>query len=173
MRQPFAGAVFLGVLLVAAGCGEQPLNDFQSTKGKFKIKFPGSPKELTAAGRGGVQSHVFSVESPSWAYMVTYYDLPKELPNDEAFARKGLTLEADGIFTGMNGRKEMQDFIKLQDTYHGIEYLGNVAKPFKGQLRGRSYVVGGRVYNTMVLGSAERVKGEAAYGFLDSFKVDP
>ena len=62
----------------------------------------------------------------------------------------------------------------LQDKYQGLEYTGVWEKPKKAHIRGRAYIVGNRVYNTLVgFTSAEKTTSENATKFLDSFKVQP
>src|SRR5204863_3935717 len=134
---------------------------------KYKVLYPGKPTLQQVQGQNNVQVHLTAVEGPNWAYTVNYYDSATPLPQTDEFAKKGLPQEAMGLFQG-KGELKMHKFIKLQQKYHGIDYTGNFTKPFEAQVRGRSFIVGDRVYNVIVIGSAEMVRGETAQKFLDS-----
>ncbi|MBI2804336.1 MAG: hypothetical protein HYX68_05050 [Planctomycetes bacterium] len=172
MRAPkFVAVALLALLFV--GCGEKPLTEYSDGPGKFKVLFPGSPKVETTTGQNNVHVKVFSVESFSWAYTLNYYDSPIPLPKDPNFTQLAMTKEVEGIYTGLKGQKASQTSVKLQNQYAGLDHSGTVTKPKNLNVRGRIYIVGNRVYNILVMGSADKVKGETATKFLDSFKAEP
>jgi hypothetical protein len=155
----------LGFLVI--GCGEKPLTEYSNPAGKFKILFPGSPHTQTVKGLNNINVNVFSVESSSGAYVLNYYDSPLPL------AGVPVSEEVKGFYSGLNGQKQTENAITLQEKYSGAEHTGTVTKPKNFNARGRSFIVGNRVYNVVVIGDAEKVKSETATKFLDSFKVDP
>jgi hypothetical protein len=158
--------------LASAGCGEKPLEPFKSPDGKFSVMFPGTPKTQDRIGHNDIKFTSFSVEGLSWGYFVTHYDLPgtiKVTPNN---LMEILNAEIDGAFRQAQGEKKSSKPVRLQDAHDGIEFAGIFAKPQKMDVRGRMFIVNNRMYNVMVLGSADRVNSDMATEFLGSFKAN-
>jgi hypothetical protein len=152
---------------------ETPIAEFRDPSGKFKAMFPGKPKVQQVVGQNNVKVIVIAVESDSFGYVITYYDLPADLKLDADFHKQGLPTEVDGIFAGAKGKKESSKLFKLQDRFHGMEYTGTWTKPKDLNVRGRVIFAGSRIYNVIVAGSADKLKTEATTKFLDSFKIEP
>ncbi len=57
-------------------------------------------------------------------------------------------------------------------THPGREFRAEIPGPPRGQIRGRLYLAGGRMYQVLVIGTANYVDGPAATEFLESFDVE-
>jgi hypothetical protein len=158
-------------LALLAGCGDKPLTEFKDPAGKFKASFPGTPKQSSTPGRNNIQVQMFGAETFSGAYFVSYYDSPAPIPGDAEFQKNALTEEVKGIFSAQpNGKIQSSNPIKLQGKHEGLDFVGTTSRPKANtNIRGRSYIVGNRVYITFVLTAAERANAESTTKFLDSF----
>jgi hypothetical protein len=165
-----AAAVLVHVNMqpIVAGGADKKLTEYKNAEGKFKILFPGKPKLETTRGLNNVMVYVFSVEAADWAYTLNYYDSPVALGTDNLPTL--LSAEIDGIYKGLAGKKAAQKLIKIQGN-QAAEHAGTITKPRDMTVRGRSVIVGDRVYNILVLGSADFVKTDSAKKFLESFQV--
>ena len=153
---------------LAAGPG--PIEHIDAD-GRYKVVYPGKPKMTTGKGQGNLKVYVSAVEGADWALTVNYYDLPANLPTTEEFVKKGLLSEARTQFVVNKGMLKSHKYAKFQKEFWSIEYEGTFTKPYEAQIRARSVLVNGRIYNIVVVGSAEFLKSEPAQKFFDSFQV--
>lgn len=165
--------MFATVLIATAvtpAIGDEKLTEYRNDTGKFKILFPGKPSMSTVKGMGDVMVQVFAVESGGSAYTINYYDSPNPLRDEDS--PKLLDGEIDGFYKALAGKKATQKEIKLQDKHKGAEHTGTITKPADLSVRGRTFIVGQRVYNVLLLGPPNFVTAKPAQQYLDSFQVD-
>src|SRR5262245_25790394 len=72
-------------LLAMAGCGSREFQDFTSAEGKFKVQFPGKPKESSQPAPAGATMKSFAVEERNGVFVVSYGDMP--FPENEPDAK--------------------------------------------------------------------------------------
>lgn len=146
---------------------------FASKDGKFSINLPDKPSEKTRKIKSGdreLDLHVFSVEQKDRAVVVTYLDYPKGTVGDDKDKFLAGVVERNvGL---LKGKVSAEEKIALGKAKHPGRDV-KVDMPDKKQLyRARVFLVGDRVYQIVVLGPEEFVKGKEVDACLDSFKVD-
>jgi hypothetical protein len=160
-------AVFLLLCLPGIVAAEPPPKAYRNDAGKFRVQFPGgTPRQTTVTGRHDVKVTSFEVHAPDGSYVVNYHDVAHDTPADRT-----LEAETDDILAGLGGTRNALGPASL-GKQPGIEYAADVTRPRPLKLRGRSYLVGTRVYNTLLIGTPEFVSAERATAFLNSFKLD-
>jgi hypothetical protein len=161
-------AVFMLLCLPGIVAAEVPLKAYRSDAGKFRVQFPGgTPRQTSVIGRDGVKVQSFEVHVPDGSYVVICHDTAS--PTDAA--DKALESEANEILAGLVGTRTSLASASL-GKHPGIDYAADVTRPRPLMLRGRSYLVGTRVYSALLIGTPEFVGTERATAFLNSFKVD-
>jgi hypothetical protein len=166
--------VFLGLaLLLAAGCGMPAFQDFSPEGGKFQIKMPGTPKEETRDTRNG-KLHLYTAEFTHGAYSVQWIDLPAAAQEDEKQLRRRLDAERDAGVKEVNGKLVTDTEVKLDDKYPGRDFTAVVdtAKyPKDGQIHCRLYLVNGRLYQLLAVGTKAFLEQADTARFFDSFRL--
>lgn len=157
----------LGAAFLAVGCGSAALTDFESKEHKFKVKMPGTPK-VQNQNVGGLQQNIYLVEERNGAYMVFHQENP--------FSGAGLEKQMlEGAVTGLSskGSVKSKTDIMLEGKYPGVDVHFGVTTPKAGEGRDRIYIVGNKLYQVMVIGSADFVNSDTSKKFMDSFQLIP
>lgn len=166
---------------LAGGCQKpKPMDEFDSKEWKFKAKFPGKPEVKSQAapipGTGTqVTMNMFSVTERNGAMMVGVADMP--IPEGETAAQTETRLDGarDGAVKNIDATLQTSNPIKLGGKYPGREFTAKLPPPPKGPPEGlvkaRIYLVGKRLYQTMVIGTTAFVIEPRSTEFLDSFQL--
>ena len=184
----FRPAMFVvGLAAVIGGCKmptEEPpaqLEEIVSKEWKFKVKFPGKPESKTheakqQIGTKTVQIKVvmFSKSFTNEAFMVGVTDIPSAFEPDPVETSIMLEKGRDGALATSGASLVSSESILLQGRYQGREILAKTQPPkgpADGVLKSRVYVVGKRVYQTIVAGTSAAIKEPRVAEFFDSFQV--
>ena len=173
----FSFALLVALSPLALSAQDKKPEPFVSKGGKFSVALPGKPSEKVRKIKSGDREqdlHVFSVEQKAGtavvAYVVTYLDYPKgTVGEDKDKFLAGVVERNVGL---LKGKVAAEEKITLgKDKHPGRDV--RVDLPDKKQLyRARVFLVGDRVYQVVVLGPEEFVKGKEIDEYLKSFKVD-
>ncbi|VTU01773.1 Uncharacterized protein OS=Crinalium epipsammum PCC 9333 GN=Cri9333_3190 PE=4 SV=1 [Gemmataceae bacterium] len=177
---PRPALLLVCVAALAGGCKKSgPMEAFDSKEWKFTAKFPGKPevKSQSAPVPGGPQvtMHMFSVTERNGAMMIGVADMP--IPEGEGAAKIEERLDGarDGAVANIGATLQTSSPVKLQGKYPGREFTAKLPPPPKGPPEGlvkaRIYLVGKRLYQTMVIGTTAFVIEARSTEFLDSFQV--
>jgi hypothetical protein len=184
--------VFLPLwLLVLTGCQQEPLQQFSSSEGQFSVSMPGSAQSYRETGRG-ITVDGYMVQRRSGAMSVSFVDLDIPLREPEEAIQDRLDRAVTGTARSFNATKVESSERALQPGKHpGRELAGQSGERAlqpgkypgreltaelpgdKGRVKARFYLVGRRLYEVMVVGSASYVNSEVAGQFLDSFALMP
>jgi len=184
----FRPATFVvGLAAVIGGCkmpSEEPpaqLEEFVSKEWKFKVKFPGKPESKTQEakqqiGAKTVQIKVvmFTKEYKNEAFMIGVTDVPASFEPDPIETQMMLEKGREGAMAASGAVLESSKSILFQGRFQGMEILAKTQPPkgpADGVIKSRIYVVGKRVYQTIVVGTSATIKEPRVTEFLDSFQV--
>jgi hypothetical protein len=148
---------------------EAAVLEFTSADGRFKVQMPGTPKEGSQAS-GGATMKTYSIESRNGAYVVGYADLPIPANEPEAAVQERLDGARDGAVRGGNATLSNSYRITLAGKYPGREFSATL-NGTKGILRAKVYLVKGRLYQVMVIGTDSFANSSDSRQFLDSFAL--
>jgi len=141
----------------------------RSTEGRFSIKFPTRPKELSfdrQTVKGVIPYHVWTLESPDKAYNVTYIDLPDITASD------GEKLVDATLVSQINeriGGKVLEEKDVKIGNHPGKEFKIEMGDG-GGLYRGRAFMVGVRQFTLLVFGEPKR-ESKDDFTFFDSFRL--
>lgn len=164
LRLVFAPAILLLVLVGASRSQTGERKKFEHAEGKFEILLPDRPKVLK---KGKVVTVVW--EKDDDAIGVSFGDLP--VIADKNPARREAMLAEMSETAAKSLKAEIGQRRK-------IAILGNPGQEWTGAVRDsknealvRTYLVGPRFYQIVVLGRAEFVRSEETKKALDSFRL--
>jgi hypothetical protein len=146
---------------------------FISKAGRFSVLLPGKPAEKTAKVQAGGQDaelHIFSATADSRSHVVTYSDYPAGVvgADKEKFLAGVVERNVERLKAGKLTANEKVSLGKGKHPGRDVR----VELPDKKRLyRARVYLVGDRLYQVVVLGPTDAVKGKEADDFLNSFAV--
>jgi hypothetical protein len=167
--------------LVAPETAEASLNavlddpePYVSQQGKFRFLFPGKPEVFDQKAGDRVVHTLVHVDSMGTEYAVTYTDL------EPATVRgKDPDLLLEGGLQGMakagGWTVSSKKAIKLGE-YHGVDVTGEVkipGAPGVGVGRTRMYIVGDRLYQSIIIGMKSKVSPDGFSKYIDSFELLP
>jgi len=157
--------------LLAPAVSAKDFQEYSSADGKYKVQFPGKPKEQTQNAPGGIAMKIAGVEERTGAYMVMYSDMP--IPEKEPDAKIQDRLEGAilGIVQNNGGTVMKKDRTTLNGKYPGRDFQAKITRPMAGMVRGKIVLVGRRLYQVMVLGTTEFAGSADATRFLNSFAL--
>jgi hypothetical protein len=171
---PFARAgsslLLLG-LIVSSAAGQPDGVDVSPKGGRFKVRFPGRPKEATQKtktpiGELAVYTATFATAEGN-VFLVSHTDYPA----DAAKADHHPTLIA-GARDGLAGKDGK--VVSEAPIVHGPDKVGGrefVIDKGKTQLRFRVFVKDNRLFQAGTVGTGAFVTGKDATDFLDSFEL--
>jgi len=147
---------------------------FSPEGGKFQVTVPGKPRELQqqiTLPDGKATVYMFAVEpDPNSAYLSSYVDLSSDpLPADRL--KQALDGCQDGNAKSLKGTVQSQKEITIGKAKHPGREIVIVVPEKKQVYRARVYMVGGRLYQVVALGSKEFAESKDTDKFLGSFKL--
>ncbi len=165
-----AFAILLLLLTLAAAQAQPEGVEVSPKGGRFKVRFPGKPKETTAKtktplGEITVTTVLYATADGS-VYVATHVEYPTTpTPDDHPTLLAGAR---DGI-VGKDGK-----LVSEGPVPHGPDKLAGrevVVDKGKVQVRYRLFFKENRLYQIGALGAGGFVTGKAAADFLDSFEL--
>lgn len=168
MKRASLGLPALGLVFLLSGCGSVEFKEFSNADGRFKILFPGTPKEKTQ-NAGGVTIRMFYVEQRNGGYFVAVNGLPQ--PVQDRDIKNVLDGARTGALARSGGKLTSESDVTLAGKYPGREINADLTKPAAGKLRTRVYLVGDRMFQVMVMGTGSFVDGADTKKFFDSFQL--
>lgn len=172
MRRILSAMAVAACLVTVVRAEEMITLDFErftSTKGGFRIEFPGEAEESTEKIEGGLvmHSHIVGVRQ-GLAYGVIWMDLPAGTDVDDPWEfLENVLAGAAGDDGEVLGKLR---FLQGAEEYPSIAAI--IDKPANPP-RYRTHIVmaNNRVYQVMVVGSAQDVTNDDAEHFFDTFRV--
>jgi hypothetical protein len=169
MNRLRVAALASACLALVVGCGAS-FQEFNSKDGHFKVSMPGKPKEQSQPA-AGTTMHTFTVDERNGAYVVGYGDMP--IPEKEPAEK--IKDRLDGAMMGMGGntggKVVTQKDITVNSKYPGREFKLAITQPKKGEIRGKIFLQGKRLYQVFVVGTDAFANSANATKFLDSFTL--
>lgn len=165
-------AALAASLLATLAQEEAPkLKKYKSDEGNFAILLPGVPKaQRVPVDRDNDKSArqvQYVVGEEDGAYLVSYQDNPNLEEADEKESEEAL-ITAQQTLGKTFGKLLSEKPIKLLDKYPGRQFEFEIPGQ-KGRYRSRVYLVDGRLYQVIVVGTEAFVSTETAEAMLDSF----
>jgi len=164
----------VGLLVCAAVAADKPSkfqwNKFASPEGRFEILMPGEVKQFPVEIENEFGSSVLHMNVGTWdqtMLVVHWVDYPPDVARD--LPEQLLDDSREGALDNLGGKLVSEKPIKL-GRYEGRELLIEVAKQDR-LFRARVYLVGNRLYQTVLFGPPKAVKSKEARRYLDSFKL--
>ena len=149
------------------------LRRFKSQEGNFSIELPGVPKaqrvpvEPDNEKAAKQVQYVFGVDNG--AYLVSYQDNPNLEEADEKTRAEALKTAQDSLGKTF-GKLLHEKRIQLLDKYPGREFEYQIPGD-KGRYRSRMYLVDGRLYQVIVVGTEAFAASPTADAMLNSFEL--
>ncbi len=149
--------------------------------GGFSILIPGTAAETTTpikTAGGELQNHVFTMETPLAAYIISYIDFPEPV-TDPAAIKHMLDSGRDGGLASANATLRNEKDIKI-DGHPGREWVMGVQGKFVAHAR--AYWVKQRLYQALIImvdapadasPATLKVRADATAKFFDSFTLAP
>ena len=175
-------AVLAGCQPAAEQLAAKPMQEFVSQAGKFKVKMPGPPESQTHQFDEKIGPHrikvaiaMHQVQARNEGYFVGVADIPNVPFLSAIETRQLLEKSRDGAIASSGSTLESSKSALLQGQYQGLEFSAKMPPPPRGvadgQIRGRIYLVGSRLYQLYVGGAPALVNAPRTAEFFDSFKV--
>lgn len=146
---------------------------FTSKEGKFSVAFPEKPAEKTSKVKVGdreVDHHLFTAKQADRAQIVSYVDYDKAVVGEDK--DKFLAGVVERNVVNLKGKVAVNEKVSLGKGKHPGRDV-RVEMPDKKQLyRAQVFLVGNRLYQVVVLGPEEFVKGKEVDDYLKSFTVE-
>jgi hypothetical protein len=164
-------ALIASLALTAQEAEAPKLKKYKSEDGNFSIELPGVPEAQRVPinpdneNAGKQVQYVYGVENG--AYLVSYQDNPK-LGEAEAKVQEEALKTAQDSLGKTFGKLLSEKPIKLLDKYPGREFEYEIPGQ-KGRYRSRMYLVDGRLYQVIVVGTEEFASSKTAEAFFNSF----
>jgi hypothetical protein len=150
------------------------LKRYKTDEGNFSIMLPGAPKAqrvpIADPNDKDAKQVQYVYGGDDGAYLVSYQDNPKLVEADEGSAEEALKSAQDGLAKTF-GKLLSEKAIKLADRYPGREIEFEVKGEKGGIYRARLYLVDGRLYQVVVVGTKEFATSKSAAAMLDSFTL--
>jgi hypothetical protein len=166
-RLPAAGSLALLAGLLA-GCGAGRFKEYTSAEGRFRVLFPGTPKDAPDPDIPQEIKKV-SLEERSGFYAVTYQDLAFP-PGKTRDPDEQLDAACDRAVENLKAKRVSQTAIRLAGKYPGRDLVAEWPGG-NGLVHYRLYLVDGRLYQVIVNGSKWWAESADARRFLDSFAL--
>lgn len=170
MRIPCAVLVlFVATSALAQKETGPKLIEFTSESGKYKVLLPGKPTEenqtvKTAIGDIKVSLQVVEV-AKDLAVIVAYNEYPEEAKNKAPAILKGIKeglAKADKV-------KTLDDITFGKDKSPGLAF--HIARENKNEEKGRVLLVGNKLYQVRVHGSAAKIADPSTDKIIESFTL--
>ena len=146
---------------------------FVSQEQGFRVALPGKPQEQTITQPspvGQIEVKVFVAQQAGLAYVVTATKLPPQAAGEDP--KKGLEGVVKGTISSTKGTLITEKEIRLgkaPGNEFEFEMKGTDGAP--SYSRSRAYIANGRIYQLLLAGPKESVRGPAGDAFLQSFAL--
>jgi hypothetical protein len=148
-------------------------NRYTAPDGTWQLRFPSPPVAEPSIG-GGTR---YVVATGSGTYLMEVSDMPAVADADAAGRRQVLNLAVKKMLMANDGTIEEQVDIRHSNRHDGLAVRATIrhgeASDPRGLYRGRLYVIGSRLYQLSVTGSAAVADNDVSDQFLNSFAVKP
>ncbi|HYV38195.1 MAG TPA: hypothetical protein VE988_21090 [Gemmataceae bacterium] len=166
--------LILAAVIVVCACGAQTREntgrddwkEFRSKEFGFRAMFPADPQSM-ANKAGALEIKTFMVDLKDRAYSVLVSDIPGAQFENEKLTEDRLDGAMKGVASNLKVEKESK--ITIGGVLRGRELMG--VNNMGLAIRGRLFLVNGRLYQVLVGGPREFVNGPEASKFLDSFML--
>lgn len=157
----------------AARATENHTHTVKDESGVFTVNFPGAAEQVGGTGKSAAEEqHQFSYKVPNGVFMMTYQDFPSLDFTDREVAEETLKTAQEGFRNALDAETLNEKRVRISGSgVRGVEYELKIDR-LRGKSRSRSFVIGHRWYNVVVLGTAELVDSAEANRFLRSAKMD-
>jgi hypothetical protein len=171
----FSFALLVALTPLALSAEDKKPAPFVSKDGKFSVALPGKPTEKmnkVKVGDAEATLYVFSIDQkePKCGYVITYLDYPKGTVGAEK--EKFVAGVVERNVANLKGKVASNEAVTLGKQKHPGRDVRVELADKKQLYRARVFLVGDRVYQVVVLGAEEFVKGKEVDDYLASFKVD-
>lgn len=168
------GGLYFRGTLTASTTGEDSssmssFTDFVSKDGRFKVSFPGKPKEQSQSAMG-MKIKMFTVEEKDGVFGVAYLDLPGSVAPTGRMIDSSLTSAREGMLHNVGAKLIKEDRIMLQGKYPGREIRADVPSK-NAELYCSIYLVNNRAYQVLILGKKDWLNSDKTRKFLNSFAL--
>lgn len=159
--------------IAAADEAAPQLKKYKTEDGNFSIMLPGVPKAQRVPVDESKEDSAKQVQyvfgQDDGAYLVSYQDNPRLEVADEKTAEDALITSQNSLAKTF-GKLLNEKPIKLLDKYPGRQFEYAIPDE-KGLYRSRIYLVDGRLYQVIVVGTEAFATSETADAMLDSFAL--
>lgn len=173
MRTLLASAVLVLCAGLAAARDDEDWKEFKPKNGKFVVKMPGKPKDISRdidIPGGKVKANIFAYEvGPTGAYLVSWTDFPEGLIDQDNIATH-IDGVQNGVVTSGKGEVLKTKTVKVAKKYVGrdVEYT---VPNIKGTGKVRIFFVGDRLYQVMALGDKAFMASDDIDTYFKSFEL--
>jgi hypothetical protein len=168
--RPVAAVALVAFIAIAGGAPAKGNDPYSSPEGKFKVRFPGTPKVATKTTKTDLGELAVTVAtfatSDGHVYMVSYTDFPAApKPENRAMLFAGVR---DGIKS--DGKQVGADKV-LEFGPDKLPEREFVVDKGKQRIRVRAVLRDARMYQIAAIGSVDFAGGKDASLFLESFEL--
>ena len=146
---------------------------FVSVEQGFRVSLPGKPQEQTVTQPspiGQIEVKVFVAQMAGLTYVVTATKLPPQAAGEDP--KQGLEGVVKGTISSTKGTLVSEKEIKLgKDPGKEFEFEMKGADGAANYTRSRAFVANGRIYQLLLAGPKDSVRGPAGDAFLQSFAL--
>jgi hypothetical protein len=174
--------------LTTAGCGKSDWRDFNSAEGKYSVQFPGKPEDKSVTYHQGPKVHAQVVIHNQATFLVSFIDLPPEIPLDYAAILEGMTGQVGGKVIKLrdwtiDGYKGKEVEMSITSTpFYPVSWVASAANKGKrlewwfnrnraGFASMRMVVINNRLYQIVAIGEETDFENADVKKFFDSFKL--
>lgn len=172
-RPAMARSTRPGVAPAASTPAAGKTGPFVSEEFGFRVALPGKPQEQTVTQPspvGPIVVKVFVAQDAGLAYVVTATKLPAAAAGEDP--QKGLEGVVNGTLSSTKGTLVSQKDIKLgKDPGKEFDYEMKGPNGTPTYTRSRAFVANGRIYQMLLAGPKEAVRGPTGDAFLQSFAL--
>jgi hypothetical protein len=169
MRKFCLQALLVLAFASASGRAEE-LTEFASQAGRFKVLLPGKPDVQELPTPAGTM-HLVQVRTKAGEFLASWIDLPANLVDSPEKIETSLNKARDGILERLKGKQVHDKKITLDDKHSGRDFGAEISSPDKGRLRARMFLVEGRLYQVIVVGTSDWTGSKVADRVLESFRL--
>ena len=137
---------------------------------KFKVQLPTAPEASTQKMPAGPPLKVYKANGSAGVYLVATLEIPEATNEPDDKLQTRLDAGRDQGVQNAKGKLLQETRIRLAPKYPGREILVELPAT-KEMLRGRLYLVEGRLYQLILVGSAEFINSPSAGKFLGSLNL--
>jgi hypothetical protein len=146
------------------------LKEFKLEDGRIKVLLPSAPAESFPKFLGTGSMKMFTAKGPSAVFVVGVSDVPESAKETPEQINARLDAGRDQGLQNSKGKLLKESPIKLAEKYAGRE-LSIELPGGKEQMRSRYYLVDGRMYLILAVGTPEFIGSDTCAKFLNSLTV--